>query len=88
MRISIKIVLAAGDSKSNPSKLKKKRNVLVYITESCREVVLPSYLAEYFRTPSLSFCTSSLSAPFSYSLLLPMDMMVVRVATPSSLLKL
>lgn len=66
MSISIKTVLAAGDSKSNPTKRKKKRNVLVYVTESCREVVLPSYWAEYFRTPSLSFCTSSsLSAPFS-----------------------
>lgn len=37
MSISIKIVLAAVDSKSNLSKPKgkKKRNVLVYTTESC-----------------------------------------------------
>lgn len=29
MRVSVRIVLAAGDNKSNPSELKKKWNVLV-----------------------------------------------------------
>lgn len=49
---SADIVLAAGDSKYNPNKLKKKLYVLIYVTGNCKELSLPSYLARYFRTLS------------------------------------